>query len=296
MILLLADSKSRGKTNSTITVENTGIILVMRYLKIRNVAATYTFIKGTSPIVATAIHDGHHTREELKNLFNLSDSERLREEDPFTARWLNISDNRIIVHHSRFETDVNRPRDKAVYRLPDDAWGLQVWNESLPEEVAEASLQVYDDFYRECEVYFDSLFAANDKLVVIDIHSYNHRRDGVDIEADQERNPEVNIGTKNMDRQVWDPVVETLLRHCSSFNYGGRRLDVRENIKFKGGYFGEWLFRRYGEKICPLSIEFKKFFMDEWSGEPFSKDIQLIDEMLRSAKEPILQALRQVKD
>ena len=59
--------------------------------------------------MVTASHDGHETREELRALFNLSESERLREEDPFTARWLNVSDNRITVHHSRFETDVNRP-------------------------------------------------------------------------------------------------------------------------------------------------------------------------------------------
>ena len=245
--------------------------------------------------MATAIHEGHHTREELESLFNLSDSERLREEDPFTARWLNVSDNRIIVHHSRFETDVNRPRDKAVYRSPEDAWGLKVWKEDLPDAIAEASLRVYDDFYRDCEVYFDSLFAANDKLIIFDIHSYNHRREAADIEADHDDNPEVNIGTKNMDRELWSPVVETLLGHFSSFNYAGRHLDVRENIKFKGGYFGEWLFARYGKKICPLSIEFKKFFMDEWTGEPFHKEIQLIDEMLRSSKEPVLQALSQIK-
>ena len=92
---------------------------------------SYEFIKGSSPIVATAIHEGHSIRGELSDLFNLTDEERLREEDPFTAEWLNFSDNNIIVHHSRFKADVNRPRDKALYIKPEDAWGLQVWKNDL---------------------------------------------------------------------------------------------------------------------------------------------------------------------
>ena len=95
----------------------------------------FSFIKGNSPIVATAIHDGHLTREGLHSLFKLNDDERLREEDPFTANWLDITDNRIIVHQSRFQTDVNRTREKAVYQKPEDAWGLDIWNEPLTEKV-----------------------------------------------------------------------------------------------------------------------------------------------------------------
>ncbi|NEU08046.1 N-formylglutamate amidohydrolase [Flavihumibacter sp. R14] len=257
-------------------------------------AASYTFIKGKSPIVATAIHEGHHTRAGLKELFHLDEDERLREEDPYTARWLNVSDNRIIVHHSRFETDVNRPREKAVYRVPEDAWGLNVWKQVLNDEIAEASLRVYDNFYEECKGYFDSLFKLNNKIIVYDIHSYNHRREGRTVEAEPNGNPEINIGTQNMDRQLWDPVIETLLQHFSSFNYNGRNLDARENIKFKGGYFGQWLYERYGKNICPVSIEVKKFFMDEWTGEAFPKDIQLIDEMLRSSGTPVLEAMNRV--
>lgn len=258
-------------------------------------AANYTFIKGTSPIVAAAIHDGHETRDELKNLFKLSESERLREEDPFTGRWLDFSDNRITVHHSRFETDVNRPPGKAVYLRPEDAWGLEVWKQELPEEVARVSKQVYDDFYKECKAYFDELFKLHEKIIVYDIHSYNHRRDSRDQLADPAENPEINIGTKNMDRQLWDPVVSTLVEYFSGFDYDGLTLDVRENVKFKGGYFGQWLYEQYGNKICPISIEFKKFFMDEWTGEPFEKDIQLVDNMLRSSKGPLLAALKRIQ-
>ena len=33
----------------------------------------------------------------------------------------------VSVTRSRFEADLNRPRDRAVYLTPADAWGHQVW-------------------------------------------------------------------------------------------------------------------------------------------------------------------------
>ena len=256
---------------------------------------TYTFTQGNSPIVATAIHDGHLTRGSLKNLFKLKDEERLREEDPFTAKWVNISDNRIVVHHSRFETDVNRPRDKAVYLKPEDAWGLNVWKEELEEKTIMHSLDIYDHFYSEVKTYFDVLFRKHDNIVVYDLHSYNHRREAADKAADPEQNPEINIGTKNMDHRKWQPLVNRLINNFKSFDYDGRALDVRENVKFKGGYFGQWLYEQYGSKICPISIEFKKFFMDEWTGEPFDKDISLINQLLKESTSEVLQELEKIK-
>lgn len=258
--------------------------------------ATFTFTKDSSPIVATAIHEGHQTRDELSKLFNLSEKERLREEDPFTAKWLNISDNNIIVHHSRFEADVNRPREKAVYVKPEDAWNLQVWQNGISQEIIQRSLEVYDNFYKKTKEYFDSLFELHEHIIVYDIHSYNHRREGKNIEADASQNPEVNIGTQNMDKDVWQRVVSLLIKTFSEFDYNGRHLDVRENVKFKGGYFGQWLYENYGKKICPVSIEFRKFFMDEWTGEPFEKDIELINQLVMASKEPVLEILRNKTD
>lgn len=254
----------------------------------------YTFVMGTSPIVATAIHDGHETRHELANLFNLTEEERLREEDPFTARWVKEADNHLVVHHSRFETDVNRPRAKAVYLTPEDAWGLKVWKHELSPAIANASLAVYDQFYKEAKRYFDSLFELHDKIVVYDIHSYNHRREGENIAADPADNPEINIGTKNMDKETWQPLVQKMIANFKTFDYNGCNLDVRENIKFKGGYFGQWLFQQYGKKICPVSIEFKKKFMDEWTGEPYEKDLVLINQLINSSKQTVLDTLKKM--
>ncbi|MDZ7732245.1 MAG: hypothetical protein U5R31_03270 [Acidimicrobiia bacterium] len=48
---------------------------------------------------------------------------------------------------------------------------------------------------------------------------------------------------------------------------GGQPLDVRENVRFRGGYFSRWVHETYPEHGCALAIEVKKVFMDEWTGE-----------------------------
>ena len=47
----------------------------------------------------------------------------------------------------------------------------------------------------------------------------------------------------------------------------GHRFDVRENVRFRGGYLCRWVAEHYPDTACALAIEFKKVFMDEWTGE-----------------------------
>src|SRR5690606_30628268 len=92
----------------------------------------YHIRKAPSPIIAAAIHDGHLLAEPLLDYMHLQEHERFREEDPYTAYLANVPTSRILVQTSRFQTDLNRRREKAVYREPDDAWGLTVWQPALP--------------------------------------------------------------------------------------------------------------------------------------------------------------------
>lgn len=43
---------------------------------------------GNSPIIGTAIHDGHLIRPDIASLMALSADQRLREEDPFTGEMI----------------------------------------------------------------------------------------------------------------------------------------------------------------------------------------------------------------
>src|SRR5262245_41777682 len=96
---------------------------------------------GDGPLMACAIHDGHEVRPEVAACLRLSDRERLYEEDPYTGDWTSIAPTRIVAQRSRFELDLNRPRDKAVYITPADAWGLEVWKCTPPESMVASSLQ-----------------------------------------------------------------------------------------------------------------------------------------------------------
>jgi N-formylglutamate amidohydrolase len=84
----------------------------------------WQLVHGEGPLVAAAIHAGHAVRNEVAGYFALDDDGRLREEDPFTDTWAEIAPSRVVALRSRFEVDFNRPREKAVYRRPEDAWGL----------------------------------------------------------------------------------------------------------------------------------------------------------------------------
>ena len=65
---------------------------------------------GNGPLIATAIHDGHDVRHEVQEQLALSESERLREEDPFTAGWTVVGSTRVVGLRSRFEVDFQMHR------------------------------------------------------------------------------------------------------------------------------------------------------------------------------------------
>ena len=83
--------------------------------------APYEFL-GTwdSPIIATAIHTGHQLRDETADLMVLDERDRLREEDACTHLIGQLVPARVVVNRSRFEVDLNRSPDKAVYQRPED--------------------------------------------------------------------------------------------------------------------------------------------------------------------------------
>jgi len=251
--------------------------------------------KGDSPLIATAIHDGHVLRPEVARIMALSEADRLREEDPFTGGWTTIAQNRIVVNHSRFEVDLNRPKEKAVYQQPEDAWGLHVWKEPPSNEIINESLRSYDAFYKEVHQLFNDMKSRFGRFVVFDLHSYNHRREGPDGRlADPKQNPEVNLGTGTMERERWAPIIEQFITDLSLFDFLGQQLDVRENIKFRGGQFARWTHENFPRSACVLSIEFKKIFMDEWTGDPDPIKIGALHRGLETTVPGVLETLRRM--
>src|SRR5262249_39252673 len=128
---------------------------------------------GNGPLVACAIHDGHEVRPAVADCLRLEAIERLYEEDPYTGAWTSIAPTRVVGQRSRFEVDFNRPRDKAVYITPADAWGLEVWRCAPPAAMVSESLQMYDEFYALLRSVLEQLVTRHGKVVVFDLHSYN---------------------------------------------------------------------------------------------------------------------------
>jgi hypothetical protein len=247
---------------------------------------------GNNPLVAAAIHNGHDTREDIRELLALDESSRLREEDPFTGDWTVVAETRIVAFRSRFEVDLNRPREKAVYIHPEDAWGLKVWKSKPSDEFVQRSLKEYDTFYEEMKNLFSDLVSKFDRFIVFDLHTYNHKRNGPEGPlSNPEENPEVNIGTGTMDRNFWSPVVDRFISDLRTFDFLGRNLDVRENVRFRGGNFPRWIHENFPKKGCALAIEFKKFFMDEWTGIPDRIQLAAISDALKSTVPGIFEEL-----
>ena len=173
----------------------------------RNGIADFIF-SYSQPIVCTAIHNGHDVRGDVERNLSISEEDRLREEDPFTEIFTELSPNLIIVNKSRFEVDLNRPRERSVYVTPEDSWGLKVWKEKPGSDIRSASYAQYDNFYESLREYFHKMEKKFGSFFVYDIHSYNHRRNGPEAEPDDpEKNPEIILGTSNMPEK-WYPLVQ----------------------------------------------------------------------------------------
>jgi N-formylglutamate deformylase len=265
----------------------------------RNVSSTiqptdlfWTRELGDGPLIAVALHDGHAVRDELAPLLALDEAARLREEDPHTGAWTDIAATRIIARRSRFELDLNRPREKAVYRTPEDAWGLKVWREAIPEEIIARSLAAYDAFYESAREVLSSIEKRFGSFVVFDLHTYNHRRGGPDAPPDDAMlNPQINVGTGTMNRLRWAALVERFMDDLRAYPFPGGRLDVRENVRFRGGQFVRWVHETFPDSGCGLAIEVKKFFMDEWTGRPEPALVDAVRDALRSTVAGVLEAI-----
>jgi hypothetical protein len=226
--------------------------------------------EADSPVVAVAVHGGHDLRADIAARMELPGQDRLREEDRGTAEWAARFPSHLVAARSRFEFDLNRPRDETVYRGPDDAWGLDIWREPPTPEMVARSQLAYDAFYSVLAQVLDRTEEAFGRFALFCVHSYNHRRAGPDAPpADPAGHPDVNVGTGSMDRARWGPLVERFMADLGSVKIPPRpgSLDVRENVCFKGRELPRWVHERYPETGCALAIEVKKFYMDEHTGE-----------------------------
>lgn len=253
--------------------------------------------QGDGPVLATAVHAGHAVRKELLPLLAIDASARSREEDPYTDYFVRVVPSWIVPERSRFEVDLNRSRDTAVYDDADVAWGLHVWQQPLDEATKSRSLAEYDLFYQELARLLDNMAEQYRYFVILDVHSYNYRRAGPEANAaSPQLNPEINIGTGTLNHALFGDLLNRFMLDLRRFDFFDSHLDVRENVKFKGRHVAEWVHKRYPESACVLSIEFKKFYMDEWTGVGDIEQIEQLRLALQSTLPGLLSELDKLKE
>lgn len=255
----------------------------------------YSIQTADSPIIALALHDGHEIAKELESHLKLKPHEVFREEDPYTGELADLPVNSLVVHTSRFQVDLNRSRDKAIYVEPEAAWGLEVWDDVVKEQHVEHLLKSYDRFYSMVGEWLDSIIRRHGYFLILDIHSYNHRRDDPNNSAPEIENPQINIGSA-YNHPKWQPLVERFVGYFSHAHVAGCKPDVRENVRFKGGGFSQWVNQSHGEQGCVLSIEFKKTFMNEWTGRVDITHLQELKRMMEGCIPLLMDELEHYKE
>jgi N-formylglutamate deformylase len=247
------------------------------------------------PFVFTAIHNGHYVSENINKNLSMEEETRRREEDSNTEFFTELCSNSIIAKTSRCEFDINRTPDKAVYMKPEDSWDKKIRKRKPSKFEITQSILRYDAFYAEAKKHFDILKEKHGKFFVYDIHSYNHRRDGdTKPPAPLPYNPEIIIGTNNMPVSRAN-IIHDIHKDFLKYDYFGRSLNTRINIKFPGGNFSRWIHRTYPNNACCVALEFKKIFMDEWTGEYYPEIMEKLREALMSTIPKIKKNMKKAK-
>jgi N-formylglutamate amidohydrolase len=248
--------------------------------------------RGASPVVGTAIHDGHALPPGFGTAMAIGDRARLREEDPYTELFIRDLPNRVIVRHSRFVVDLNRDRHLAMYLKPEQSWGVQVFSQPPSPELIRQAMRLHDRYYHDLRTFLRQIEKEFGRLVVLDVHSYNHRRDGPNAPAaSDDLMPQINIGTFSMDRQRWAHVVDPFIAFLRTFEFRGQPMDVRENVAFQGrGEQTRFIHHEFPTTACAIAVEFKKFFMDEWTGAADPVALTAIRAMIGSSL-PLLEKI-----
>ncbi len=230
-------------------------------------------IEDYAPYVCAAIHNGHQFRKELKKLTILSEYERWYEEDPHTTDF--ISSFPIVLEgcDSRFEYDLNRSPENAVYET---AWGKQCWKKPLSSKQKNTSLRKHAEFYRVVNALVQKIEEKHEACIVFDIHSYNYKRWDRPV-------PVFNVGTENIDKRKYKSVTQIWLNELAKIELPDIENTTQENDVFFGrGYFLNYITSHF-HKTLVLATEVSKIYCDELAGTSYPSIINAIKEGFKTA-------------
>jgi len=239
------------------------------------VAEDYSFtlkIDAYVPYACGAVHDGHQFRKELWDNCLHTEYERWFEEDPCTKEFIKTHPIIIAGCDSRFEYDLNRDPDNAIY---EDAWGKKLWKNPVGPRHIKQSLAKHANFYSVVKVLINKLEEKFGAVVVYDMHSYNWRRWTRDV-------PVINLGTTNIDTTRFGAIVEDWRKSLSELVLPNEIESTSEiNDTFQGnGYFLKFITENFDHTLV-LATEFKKIYCDELRQVIYPEVVHAIEQQLQ---------------
>lgn len=238
------------------------------------VADDYSFtlkIDSYAHYVCGAVHDGHQFRKELWEDCLHTEYERWYEEDPCTKYVIQTHPIVIAGCDSRFEYDLNRDPDHAIY---EDAWGKKLWREPLASHKIETSLKKHTQFYQVVQALLSQLEKIHNKVVVYDMHSYNWKRWDREV-------PVINLGTANIDNSRFGDFAKSWCDTLQKIKLPhGIKTTAAINDTFKGnGYFLKYITNHFKNSLV-LATEFSKIYCDEYTGVIYPEVVAAIEKQL----------------
>jgi len=239
------------------------------------VSSDYSFtikIEAYVPYACGAVHDGHQFRRELWQNCIHTEYERWFEEDPATKEMVQTHPIVIAGMDSRFEYDLNRAPDNAIY---EDAWGKQLWHNPLSEEMKQKSLDKHESFYKVVHALIEKLEEKFGVCVVYDMHSYNWKRWDREV-------PTFNLGTGNVDNDRFGDTIELWRKMLSEINLPNEIASTSKiNDTFQGnGYFLKFISQNFNNTLV-LATEIAKVYCDEYDYIMYPEVVNAVELQLR---------------
>jgi N-formylglutamate amidohydrolase len=161
-----------------------------------------------------------------------------------------------------------------------------VWRHPLSANEIEETHAKYREFHGLLDLLVKYLVGRYGTMVLFDIHSFCYQREG-HVEWWEDSKPDINLGTRHINRDYFAPQIETCLQYVSGIRMDGHELRVGENELFSGGYLTRKYAASHNRQVLVLAIEYKKIFMDEISGTLFPEKLDMLIENLQLTKERI---------
>ena len=224
------------------------------------------------PYVCAAIHDGHQFRRELWDNCLHTEYDRWYEEDPETKSM--ISSHPIVIAgcDSRFEYDLNRPPEEAVFET---AWEKQLWKNPLSKAQKQASLAKHKAFYDVAHTLIETIESKFGIAIVYDMHSYNWKRWDREV-------PTWNLGTSNVDNERFRDDIETWRQSLSEMNLPNniKSTALINDTFFGNGYFLKFITNSFKNTLV-LATEIAKVYCDEYEKVNFPEVVSSVETQLK---------------